>query len=314
MFIYVGVRTDIANYYSEWLMNRLREGCVLTRNPLFPEKVYRYRLSPDVVDCLIFCTKNPEPVLDKLDEIRALGFSVFFFVTITCYGRDIEPHVPDYRHMISVFAKLSEKIGKDRVGWRYDPILITEKYTVEHHLKAFGEMTKQLAPYTNFCIFSFVQLYKKLAVTFPELRAVSEEEKKRLLSGMGRIARDRGIRLQTCGDAADYTGYGISRSGCISVPVMERALGRSITVPGFRPSRKGCGCLPASDIGAYDTCPNGCRYCYATKDPALAIRNFRSHDPHAPLLIGTLSPADEIIEASQHSFLSPYQQLCLELT
>lgn len=313
MFINVGARTDITNYYSEWLMNRIREGYVLSRNPLFPNKVYRYRLSPDVVDCLIFCTKNPAPMLDKIDEVCLRGFHVFFYVTITSYGRDIEPGVPDYHDVMETFKKLSGIVGKNNVGWRYDPVFVSEKYTAEHHLKCFEEMTRELAPYTNFCIFSFVQLYQKLKYTFPELRAVSDEEKNILLSEMGKIAKSYNIRLQTCGDGNDYSKYGIVRSGCITAPIMERAIGQELKAIKLQPSRKGCGCLPNNDIGAYDTCPNGCRYCYATKDPALAIENYRRHNPLSPLLIGELTDADEVIEAKQVSFLEPFYQLRLDL-
>lgn len=313
MFINVGGRTDITNYYSEWLMNRIREGYVLSRNPLFPNKVYRYRLSPDVVDCIIFCTKNPAPMLDKIDEVRSKGFHVFFYVTITSYGKDIEPGVPDYHDVMETFKKLSDIVGKNNVGWRYDPVFISEKYTVEHHLKCFEEMTRELAPYTSFCIFSFVELYKKLSFTFPELRAVSDEEKNILLSEMGKIARRYNVRLQTCGDGNDYSKYGIARSGCITAPIMERAIGQELKAVKSQPSRKGCGCLPNNDIGAYDTCPNGCRYCYATKDPALAIKNYRRHNPLSPLLIGELTEADEVIEAKQVSFLEPFYQLKLDL-
>lgn len=313
MFINVGARTDITNYYSEWLMNRIREGYVLSRNPLFPNKVYRYRLSPDVVDCIIFCTKNPKPMLDKIDEVRSRGFHVFFYVTITSYGRDIEPGVPDYHDVMETFKKLSIMVGKNNICWRYDPIFISEKYTVEHHLKCFEEMTRTLKPYTNFCIFSFVQLYKKLSFTFPELRAVSAAEKKILLSEMGKIAKSCNIRLQTCGDENDYSEYGIVRSGCITAPIMQQAIGQELKPLKAQPSRKGCGCLPNNDIGAYDTCPNGCKYCYATKNPALAVENYRRHDPLSPLLTGELTEADEVIEAKQVSFLEPFYQLKLDL-
>lgn len=313
MLINVGGRTDITNYYSEWLMNRIREGYVLSRNPLFPNKVYKYRLSPDVVDCIIFCTKNPAPMLDKIDEVRLKGFHVFFYVTITSYGKDIEPGVPDYHDVMETFKKLSCIVGKNNIGWRYDPVFISEKYTVEHHLKCFEEMAETLAPYTNLCIFSFVELYKKLSFTFPELRAVSEEEKNILLSGMGKIAGSHHIKLQTCGDGNDYSTYGIARSGCITAPIMEQAIGQEFKSIKLQPSRKGCGCLPNHDIGAYDTCPSGCRYCYATKDPALAIKNYRRHNPHSPLLIGELTEADEVTEAKQVSFLEPFYQLRLDL-
>ena len=252
-------------------------------------------------------------MLAHIDELRERGFSVFFYCTITSYGKDIEPGVPDYHQMINVFQKLSGKVGKDNLCWRYDPIFITEKYTIEHHIQKFEEMTKEIAPYTNFYIFSFVEMYKKLTTTFPELRGVREEEKTILLTEMGHIAQKYHLRLQTCGDEHDYTQYGIDRSGCITIPIMENAIGRELKGLKAKPTRKGCGCLPSNDIGAYNTCPNGCRYCYATKDPALAVKNYRRHDPSSPLLIGELQPGDELIEAKQVSFLKPFSQLTFDI-
>ncbi len=313
MFINVGARTDITNYYSEWLMNRIREGCVLSRNPFAPNKVYRYALSPNVVDCILFCTKNPEPILDKIDEIRSRGFHVFFFVTITSYGKDIEPGVPDYHQVIKSFQQLSSIVGKNNICWRYDPIFIAEKYGIEHHMKCFEEMAREISPCTNFCIFSFVQMYQKLAYTFPELRPVSEKDKKILLTEMGKIAKKYHLRLQSCGDGNDYTAYGIARSGCITAPIIEKAIGQKLKSIRPKPFRQGCGCLPYSDIGAYNTCPSGCHYCYATKDTALAAESWRRHNPFSPLLNGELLPGDEIIQAKQESFLEPFVQMRLDL-
>ena len=177
MFINASGRTDIAACYSQWFMNRIREGSVYSRNPLFPDKVSKYRLTPDVVDCILFCTKNPEPMLKYVPELRERGFSLFFYVTITSYGKDMEPRVPEYHKVMESFKTLSEKIGQSSVCWRYDPILITSKYTVEHHLKCFEEMTRELAPWSEFCVFSFVERYKKLTSTFPELQSVTFQEK-----------------------------------------------------------------------------------------------------------------------------------------
>ncbi len=305
MFINVGGRTDITHYYSEWLLNRLRAGYVLTRNPLFPRNISRYRLDPALVDCILFCTKNPAPIMDKLEEIRARGFNMFFYVTITGYGKDIEPRAPGFREAIRAFQELSTAVGKNSVCWRYDPVFVTPRYTVAHHLRCFEEMAGALAPFTGFCVFSFVEIYKKLRTTFPELRAVTPEEKHLLLQGLGGIAARHGLRLQTCGDGRDYTAFGIRASGCMTVPIMEKALGRPLKALKPKPTREGCGCIPSNDIGAYDACPTGCRYCYATKHPRLALANCKNHDPGSPLLIGGLREGDIITEARQLSFLKP---------
>lgn len=313
MFINVSGRTDIAAYYSDWLMNRIREGFVYSRNPLFPHKVSKYRLDPEVVDCIIFCTKDPKPMLRYLPELRERGYAVYFFVTITSYGTDIEPRVPDYHEVMETFRHLSDKVTRNNICWRYDPILLTSKYTVDHHLQCFEEMTRELAGYTDVCIFSFVEMYRKLGYTFPELRAVNLEDKRRLLKGMSEISTAYHMRLQTCGDDNDYTAYGIRRSGCITVPILEQAIGKELKALKVHPARNGCGCIQTNDIGAYNTCPNGCRYCYATKDHGLALKNYQNHDPASPFLFGGFQDGDEISESKQRSFVVEDGQLRLEL-
>lgn len=303
MFINASFRTDIAAYYSEWFMNRIREGYVLVRNPYYQEKVSKYQLMPDVVDCLIFCTKNPKPMLPHLEELKERGFSLYFFVTITGYGTDIEPRVPEYHRVMESFAELSEAVGTDNVGWRYDPILITPKYTIDFHLKCFEEIAGTLTSYTKHCIFSFVQKYKKLEYTFPEMRTVTTEEKEVLLKGMSEIAEKYRLQLQTCGDGNDYGQYGIQQSGCITTQLMEQAIGKRLKALKPKPNREGCGCLHSNDIGLYDTCPSGCRYCYANKNQATAMGNYKSHDTSSPLLIGSVLPSDIISESKQVSFL-----------
>jgi len=308
MFINTGGRTDIACYYSEWLMNRIQEGYALSRNPLFPQKISRLRLDPHVVDAILFCSKNPQPVLGRLEEIRRRGFRILFYVTITSYGVDLEPRVPPWHEVADAFRVLSGMLGRDCVFWRYDPVLLTSRYTVEHHLAAFEEMAAVLARYTSVCIFSFVETYRKLERTFPVLRPVSEADKAILLRGFSDTARRFGLHLQTCGDSNYYTLYGIGGSACLSRQCVEKALGRRLKKVNGRASRSGCGCLPSQDIGAYDSCPSGCRYCYATSDMGLALRNWHGHDPSAPLLIGHVKEEDSVIDARQNSFLLPEER------
>lgn len=303
MFINSSFRTDIAARYSEWFMNRIREGYVLVRNPYYFNKVSKYQLTPDVVDCLIFCTKNPKPMLQYLSELKERGFSVYFFVTITGYGKDIEPSVPEYHEVMESFCELSDIVSTNNVGWRYDPILVTSGYTTEYHLECFDEMADALAGYTDYCIFSFVQKYKKLEYTFPELRTVTKQEKEVLLKGMSEIAEGSGLKLQTCGDCADYSRYGIQQSGCITAQLMEHAIGKPLKALKAHPNREGCGCLHSVDIGSYDTCPNGCRYCYANKNQVVAVSKYRQHDPKSPFLIGNALPTDIVSKSKQVSFL-----------
>lgn len=160
MILSASRRTDIPNYYSDWFLHRIEEGFVYVRNPMNPHQISKINLSPEVVDCIVFWTKNPKPMLDRLAELKA--YSYYFQFTLTGYGTDIEAGVPHKKEsIIPTFQSLSGKIGKEKVIWRYDPILFTDKYTPEYHLKAFEQIASALHGYTNKCVISFVDTYVK---------------------------------------------------------------------------------------------------------------------------------------------------------
>lgn len=303
MIINTGGRTDTVQYYTEWLLHRFEEGYALSRNPLFPNKVTRYELTPDKVDCVVFCSKNYRPILPRLHEITD-KFNTYFHYTITAYGKDIEPGVPSIEDSMRTLTALSEQVGKKRVAWRYDPVLLTETYTVEKHLDTFQEMAGVLAPYIDRCIFSFVEMYKKLERNMPELIPLTEQDKEMLAREMGAIAREHGIHLQTCGTNGDYTRYGIHSSGCMTLDILGQANGIQFKDRKHKGMREGCHCMESRDIGAYDTCMNGCKYCYANKNPRKAFENHKLHDPMSPLLLGGLKPTDTVTQGAQRSFLA----------
>ena len=308
MILNTGARTDTVQYYSEWLLNRFSEGYVLTRNPLFPNKVTRYELSPDKIDLVMFCSKNYAPILPRLKEITD-KYRTYFHYTITAYGRDVEPNVPDIDTSIQTLIKLSSIVGKGRIAWRYDPVLLTEKYTVEKHFETFEYMAKRLAPYIDRCIFSFVETYKKLQRNMPELIPLTEADKLKLAEGLGAIASKYSVRIQTCGTNGDYTKYGIHASGCATLEILGKANGCEFRDLKHKGLREGCHCIESRDVGAYDTCPNGCRYCYANNDMVRVKENGKKHNPKSPLLIGELQPTDTVIQGNQKSFLvSPASQ------
>ena len=277
------------------------------RNPYYPKTVLRYELTPELADCVVFCSKNYAPILPRLHEITD-RFNTFFHYTITAYGKDIEPGVPSIDESIATLKKLSAMVGRQRIAWRYDPVMLFGDYTIERHIETFERMTSELAPHVSFCIFSFVEMYKKLEVNMPGLKAVSPEEMNALAEAMGRIARKYGMRIQTCGHKEDFTRFGIDRSGCMTADILGRANGCAFRkISGKAPTsatRQGCGCMPTRDIGAYNSCLNGCRYCYANKDPEVAFRNRKLHDPASPMLLGHLEPDDTVKPAVQESFLS----------
>ena len=301
MILNTGGRTDTVQYYSNWLLRRFEEGYVLSRNPLFPNKVSRYELTPDKVDCVVFCSKNYRPILARLHEITD-RFPTYLHYTITAYGRDIEPGVPSIDESMETLIELSRLVGRQRVSWRYDPVLLTKDYTIQRHMETFERMAKVLVPHIDRCIFSFVEIYKKLETNMPELIPLSPEDMDALACGLGTIARRHGIYLQTCGTNGDFSRYGIHASGCMTLGILGKANGISFKDLKHRGMRHGCHCIESRDIGAYDTCLNGCKYCYANKSPQKAAENFQYHDPASPLLLGYLRPEDTVAQGMQKSF------------
>lgn len=302
MILNTGARTDTVQYFSEWLFRRFREGYVYTRNPLFPHKVTRYELSPDRIDCVLFCSKNYAPVLSRLHEITD-RYRTYFHFTITAYGREIEPGVPSIDDSVGTLKMLSALVGRQRVAWRYDPVLLTREYTIERHLDTFAYLAEQLAPHIDRCIFSFVEMYKKLQANMPELIPLTERDKERLAEGLGKIAAKYGIYLQTCGTNGDWSRYGIHPSGCATLEILGRANGCEFKDLKHRGLREGCHCIESREIGAYDTCLNGCKYCYANKSPQKAQENYLLHDPDSPLLLWHLEEGDTLLQGDQKSFL-----------
>ncbi len=304
MIVNTGGRTDTVQYYTPWLLRRFAEGYVLVRNPRYPESVLRYELTPDKVDCVLFCSKDYAPILPHLAAITG-RFNTYFFYTVTAYGRDIEPGVPSIDDSVATLLDLERIVGRERLAWRYDPVLVAGPYTPERHLATFEYLAGRLAGHVDRCIFSFVELYDKLRYNMPELVPPTVEGMDALARGLGAIAARRGLPLQICGSDADYGRYGIGRSGCTALDVLGRANGvrfRALKHKGMRP---GCHCFESRDIGAYDSCPNGCRYCYANTDARRACANYRDlHDPESPLLLGHLQPGDAVRPGAQKSLLA----------
>lgn len=157
MILSVSRRTDIPNYYSEWFYNRIKEGFLYVRNPMNAHQISEIKITPDVVDCIVFWTKNPLPMMKRLNEIK--DYNYYFQFTLTGYGNDVEVNLPNKKtEMIPVFQELSEKIGKQKVIWRYDPIFFSDRYTKEYHLKAFKSIAEALSGYTEKCVISFVDI------------------------------------------------------------------------------------------------------------------------------------------------------------
>ena len=309
MIINTGQRTDIPAFYAQWFANRLKAGFVCVRNPYNPNQVSRYRLDPSVVDVIGFCTKNPAPMFKYMDLLQDYG--QYWFVTITSYGKDIEPNVPDKKKVMEDFKKLSDIVGVDSMGWRYDPILVDSVHTVEWHIQKFEEMAKTLCSYTGTCVISFIDIYKKVEKNFPEAREVSAGDKLTIGKAFIEIARNYGMTIRPCAEGTSLAEYGADCSGCMTVKTYETALHTNLSVPkkGKNQRNGECACLLGTDIGAYDTCGHLCRYCYANTDPDLVRQNMRKHDPRSPFLLGNLNPEDVIHEADQRSWIDNQMRL-----
>lgn len=307
MIINTGSRTDTVQYYTEWLLKRFEDGFVYSRNPMFPHIVNRYELNPEVVDCIIFCSKNYEPILPYIQLITN-KFNTYFHYTITAYGKDIEPNVPAIDESIETLIKLSEIVGRQRIAWRYDPILLTDKYTKNLHYKTFNYMAEKLAPHIDRCIFSFVEMYKKLKTNMPEIILLAEKDKIEMAKNLGAIAKRHKMTIQTCATCEDYKNFGIINSGCLTAEILGNANNIKFKKLKHSGNRKGCNCMESRNIGDYDTCPNGCKYCYANQNPEIALKNYQKHHPNSPLILGGLLETDEIQQSNQKSFLQHFEQ------
>lgn len=312
MIISASRRTDIPNYYSEWFLNRIREGFVCVRNPMNVHQISRIPLSPDVVDCIVFWTKNPANMLDKLDLLK--DYQYYFQYTITPYGKDIERNIPDKNGVvIPVFKTLSEKIGSERVIWRYDPIFFSEKYTPEYHLRAFRKIAGELKGYTQKCVISFVDIYRKNKKRLEEANAAPPvgDELWDFCKELKEIADSCGMELATCTEKIDLTPLGITHNSCIDRNLIEKLLGCKIISKKDKYQREECGCVESIDVGAYNTCMNLCTYCYANFSVDNVLKNQLEHNVNSPLLCGDIGPGDTIHDRSVSSVKAGPEQLNL---
>lgn len=294
MIISASRRTDIPAYYPEWFMKRIRTGFVLTRNPMNRAQLSRIPLSPDVVDCIVFWTKDAANIMPHLDELDARGFNYYFQFTLTPYGRDLERNLRPKADIMDTFAALSKRVGRQRVVWRYDPIVVNDTYTVERHKAEFSRMCRRLAPYTDTVVISFVDMYPKLKTD--AVRPIDAIEAAQLAEFIGKIAKECGITAAACCETADLTKFGITRSSCIDRGRIEKICGCAVDLAADKNQRPGCGCAASVDIGAYNTCLNGCVYCYATDSFASARRRYDSHRPDGELLVGAAADGEKIAD------------------
>ena len=245
----------------------------------------------------MFWTKNPTPMLDKLHLLKDYPF--YFQFTLNAYGKDLEAGIPSKNDVIiPAFQQLSRQIGPERILWRYDPIILTPKYTTEYHIHFFEELAKRLSGHTQKCVISFVDLYRHLGKQFTPL---GESEIYELAGCFSDIANTYNLTLETCAEAIDLSHFGIGHGHCIDSELLERIIGQPLSPSKDKNQREECGCMSSIDIGMYDSCLNGCKYCYANHSPAAVQRNFKLHNPFSPLLYGNIGPDDVVKDRAMES-------------
>lgn len=298
MIVSASRRTDIPAFYSSWFFNRIKEGYVLVPNPFDAHRISRINLSPAVVDCIVFWTKNPAPMLDNLELLKDYKF--YFQFTLNPYGSELENNLPRFRKRIELFKRLADKIGREKVIWRYDPILTNEVYTVSFHREKFAETAELLKEHTEKCMLGFIDHYRHIrpAVGKFNIRPLLPEEIRQMaVSFRETMDAYPAIALETCTSKVDLSALGISTGLCVDNKLVEKITGYSIIVRKDKNQRSICACVESIDIGTYETCLNGCIYCYAIRgNYATARRNSGKHDKTSPLLIGRLNEGDIVKE------------------
>ena len=293
MILSVSRRTDIPAFFGKWFMNRLKEGFVCVRNPFNFHAVSKISLNKAVVDCIVFWTKDATNFINYLPEINNMGYKYYFQYTITPYDKAIEGNLRDKNLIIKNFKNLSKQIGKEKVVWRYDPILLTEQIDINWHVQKFEEMCKELADYTDVVIISFLDEYKKLNKS--KIRGLSFEEMQTISKEFKTIAKKYNLKLKTCAEGHSES-LDLEKASCIDKQLIERICDYSLNVKKDKNQRSECLCAESIDIGEYDTCNHQCLYCYANNNCKNIRTKLQKHNINSPLLVGEITNEDKIID------------------
>ena len=288
MILNVSGRCDIVAFYTPWFINRYREGYVDVRNPFYNKQVSRIYFKD--VDLIVFCTKNPMPIISYISEIK---IPIIFHVTITPYHRDIEPGVYNKKSIIEAVKKISKIIGKENLYIRYDPIFLSDKYNLSYHLKSFQRLCELLDGYTSHIIISFIDLYKNVKNNLKvlNLKPFEEDDYRKIGINFSMIAKKHNMTVQTCFEKHDLVQYGFIKKDCLDFNLAYKKTNKTE----FKKWKaRGCGCVEMVDIGVYNSCKHYCRYCYANYDENKVDDNYKNHYVNSSLLIGKLTNEDII--------------------
>ena len=298
--------TDLPRFYADWFLSRLEAGWCGWKNP-FNGKLHK--VSFEKTRMIVFWSKNPKPLLERLDEVEELSFSQYYFqFTLNDYDNErLEPNVPSVEKRIDTFRRLSDRIGKERVIWRFDPLLLTDKISIDVLLERIAKIGRQLKGCTEKLVFSFIDIasYRKVQKNLAELgcREFSAEEQVKFAKGLAELNGELGLALATCGELADLSAYGIKHNKCVDDELMMRLFHDDAELMNFigaeydmfngwqikkskkdKGQRKACGCIVSKDIGMYNTCPHLCRYCYANFSDEMVMKNWRGRNLESGLI------------------------------
>ncbi len=303
MIISASRRTDIPAFYSSWFFNRIKERYVLVPNPFNPKMISKVNLDPAVVDCIVFWTKNPAPMIDKLDKLQ--DYKYYFQFTLNPYDEKLENNLPSIAKRIETFKRLSDKIGKEKIIWRYDPILTNTEFNVAFHKEAFAQIADGLKDHTEKCMLGFIDHYQHIrnAVGQFNINPLTKEEIEEMVVSFRKTTDAYPtVQLDTCTTKVDLRHLNIPSGLCIDKELIERIIGCPILAKKDKNQRSICNCIESIDIGTYESCLNGCIYCYAIKgNYNTAEYNMKKHDKNSPLLIGHLSENDVVKEREMKS-------------
>ena len=279
-------RTDIPALYGDWFMKHLEEGEFLVRNPYNQKQISHITFEKKDIDCIVLWTKNPIPFMKHIEKLKEYPF--YFQFTITPYSKRLEPNLPDKKELIGAFKELSEKTG-GKVIWRYDPIIFNQNLTVQYHKETFSKMAEMLKGYTDRCVISFVDDYNnkaEIGSDYQENAAVWED----VGSHIAKEGKKNGMTVYTCAEYIDYGKTGLERGRCIDPDYIREICGYPIKASKDSAQRGACNCVESIEIGAYNTCTNGCKYCYATRNKNLVPMNVKRYNINSPAL------CDEILD------------------
>jgi len=293
-------RTDIPAFYAKWFMNRILAEYCTVPNPYNRKQISHVSLLPEDVDVIVFWTRNPKPLFPYLDELDQRGFRYYFQFTLLGYPREIDTKSPSRKVAIKTFLELAQRVGSQRVIWRYDPIVFSHITGAQFHTENYAEIAEALQGFTCYSVISIMDMYNKSRKRIDKLNqqgigitAQDGHPSPRydgLLNTINHIASENKMEIFSCSEERDMEPYGFLASKCIDDEYIEATFGTEVNHKKDPGQRKACGCVISKDIGMYDTCVFGCQYCYATRNFKRSKENYESHKPESPSLLGGYEP------------------------